>query len=83
MPKKINVEESTFECPKCHRIYPSSFAVKFSIHKDSKTEFTLGCINCVHVYIADAAKRCPLFPPDLDGVRNILFHQEEENRVER
>lgn len=83
MPKNISVEESTFECPRCHRIYPGTFAVKFSIYKDSKTEFTLGCINCVHGYIADAAKRCPLFPPDLDEVRNILSNREEETGDEQ
>lgn len=81
MPKKINVEESTstFECPKCHRIYPSHFAVKFSIHKDSKVEFTLGCINCVHGYIADAAERCPILPPNLDEIRAILNIGKEEH----
>lgn len=73
--KKENQEKEqlTFECPKCHGIFPKNFAVKFSIQKDSKNEFVLGCKNCVRGYIHKAAELSPTLPSDIDVMRAILY----------
>ena len=69
MPKKNN---EVFQCPRCKKMYSTSNAVIINLPFLKDGGIIVGCIDCFHKYIAEAAAEVPRIPLKEDALISLL-----------